>query len=109
MSITIENLNEKGFFYNDAGSKTLAPGEILYLLMKAHKASVLITVSGTSYYMVSATQASTDKVKDGTATYVDADDVDFIETDDYIVRIGSGIKIENKSYSTDNIVVDWRI
>ncbi len=109
MSIQIENLNSEGVLTNLVGSKTLEPGDVLYLLMKAHKASVSVTVDGTSNYMVSVTQASTEKIRNEEATFVDADTIDFVETDDFVVHIGGGIKIENKSDSVDDIVVDWRI
>lgn len=109
MSLVIENLDEKGFFKEAEGSFSLAPGEVKYILMKGRSASVQVTVTGTSYYMVAATQANTSKVKEGSSTFIDADAVDFSESGDYVIETGGGIKIENRIDSTDDIEVDWRV
>lgn len=105
----IVNVDDKGFFYRDRSSELVEAGDSIIILMKSRMLSLQVNVSGTSYYMVSATQSDIQKVKDGLATFVDGEDADFTSTDDFIIEAGGAVKIENKSYSTDSIEVDWRV
>jgi hypothetical protein len=110
MAIILENYDyTKNLIINDHGSKVVSPGSTLYLLMKARPASLSIVTEGTSYYMISVTQANSDKIKEDLAKYLDADSVDFSSSEDFVVEYGGGIKIVNRPESTNDLEVDWRI
>jgi hypothetical protein len=110
MAIILENYDyTKNAIINDHGSKRVAPGSTLYLLMKARPASLSIITEGTSYYMISVTQAYSEKIKADLAAYLDADAIDFSASEDFIVECGGAIKIVNRPESTHSIEVDWRI
>ncbi len=103
----IINLNEQGEIYRFISSETLEPGDSIVLIIRGRKVALQISVPGTSYYMISVTQASSDKVKKGTATFMDGEDVDYSESEDFIVETGGAVKIENREFSTGDIEVDW--
>jgi hypothetical protein len=105
----IVNLDSKGFMYRERSSEVVEVGDAIILIMKPRQLSLQVTVTGSSYYMVSVTQSESQKVKDGNAVFIDGEDADFSATEDFIVEAGGAVKIENKSYSTDSIEVDWRV
>ncbi len=110
MEIILENYDyENSVIINDRGTAIIRPGETLYLLMKSRPASLSVVSTGTFYYMVSATQANSEKIKEGLATFLDADSVDFSVSEDFIIETAGGIKIENSSGSMSDLEVDWRI
>ncbi len=105
----IVNLNEEGFFYRDRGSEEIQPGDAIIILMRSRKMALQVVVEGTSYYMISVTQSSSEKVRLEKAIFIDGEDVDYVATEDFIVEIGGAVKIENREFSANFITVDWRV
>lgn len=103
----IVNLNEKGEIIRYIDSETLAPGESMVLIIRGRKVALQVHTSGTSYYMISVTQARTEKIKEGMAVFIDGEEVDYSFTDDFLIETGGGVKIENREFSSESITVDW--
>ncbi len=105
----IENMREDIQVVEDTGDKILSPGESVIIGMHNRPGSVQVSITSSAAYMISVTQAQKSKVAGDTAVFVPVESEDKTADEDFYVKYGGFIKVENRAASAGPITVDWRV
>lgn len=105
----IENMRVDIQTVEDTGDKVLAPGESVIIGMYNRPGSVQVSIASSASYMVSVSQARKSKVENDTAVFLPVEEEDKTANEDFYIKYGGFIKIENRAASAGDITVDWRV
>jgi len=111
MAITFANDGPQNNEFHWFGETTIAVDASKYLNFKGYQGAISIGINGTSTatFMVFTSISLMESMKAETAVYLPAASSDLDANKDYPVYKGTtGIKITNRSTSTDTITVAWR-
>ncbi len=96
--------------FTSGGNLTLGPNTSSFVYFERNEGGVQVHIEGTGVadYQIHSTLASVSEIEADTALYLPYESSDITEDSDAFFEEGtSGVKIENKSTSTDSIKVYW--